>query len=71
MVEYGYNPRMAPDVVGESQAPSLSDLFADWAEAQEQAQASLTLAAERFKWYSDRQNRSYVWWLWTVGQIFT
>ena len=53
MVEYGYNPRMAPDVTGESQAPSLSDLFAHQAEAQEQAQASLTLAAERFKWYYD------------------
>jgi hypothetical protein len=50
-VEYGRNPRMAPDVLGELSHPSLEDLFENRIEAQEQAKAALVLAAERMKWY--------------------
>ena len=53
MVEYGYNPKMNPVIMGDPQAPSLKNLFAHRTEAQEQAAAALTLAAERFKWYYD------------------
>ena len=52
-IEYGWNPRMAPDVRGELDAPSLEELFDNRIEAQEQAKAALTLAAERAKWYFD------------------
>jgi hypothetical protein len=52
-VEYGMNPRMAPDAVGELVHPSLEGLFHDRIEAQEEAKAALTLSAERMKWYYD------------------
>jgi hypothetical protein len=52
-VEYGWNPRMAPDVTGELDHPSLEDLFHNRAEAQEQAKAAIVVAAERAKWYFD------------------
>jgi hypothetical protein len=50
-VEYGQNPRMAPDVLGELSHPSLEDLFENRIEAQEQTKAALVLAAEQMKWY--------------------
>lgn len=53
-VETGWNPRMAPDAIGELENPSLEDLFFERTEAQEQAQAALTLAAEHAKWYYDQ-----------------
>lgn len=53
-VEYGWNPRMAPDVTEGLEHPSLTDIFQNRAEAREQAQASLTMAAERMKWYYDK-----------------
>lgn len=56
-VEYRYHPRMAPNVKGELTAPSLDNIFANRAEAREMAMSSLTLAAERFKWYADRKNQ--------------
>ena len=52
-VEYGYHPRMAPDVKEVLDHPSLEDLFRDRTEAREQAKASIALAAERMKWYFD------------------
>lgn len=52
-IEYGWNPRMSPDVKGELDHPSLAELFKDRAEAREQAMAALVLAAERAKWYFD------------------
>jgi hypothetical protein len=52
-VEYGMNPRMAPDAVGKLVHPSLEGLFHDRIEAQEEAKAALTLSAERMKWYYD------------------
>ena len=57
-VEYGWNPRMAPDVKEGLKHPSLEDIFRDRAEAREQAEASLTLAAERMKWYYDQHKAS-------------
>jgi hypothetical protein len=56
-VEYGYNPRMAPDLSSELSAPSLETLFQHREEAQEQAQSALVLAAERAKWYFDIHKR--------------
>jgi hypothetical protein len=44
---------MAPDALGVLNAPSLEDIFANRAEAQEQAKAAMTLAAEHMKWYFD------------------
>ena len=44
---------MAPDVKDQLHHPTLEDMFQDRAEAREQAQASLVLAAERMKWYFD------------------
>ena len=52
-VDYGYHPKMAPDVQNELEHPSLDDIFQNRTEAREQAQASLQLAAERMKWYYD------------------
>jgi hypothetical protein len=52
-VKYGWNPRMAPDVTGKLDHPSLEDLFHNRAEAQEQAKAAIVVAAERAKWYFD------------------
>jgi hypothetical protein len=52
-VEYGRNPRMAPDVAGIVHHPSLEEMFNAREEAQEQAKAALTLAADRAKWYFD------------------
>jgi hypothetical protein len=45
-VKYGWNPRMAPDVTGKLDHPSLEDLFHNWAVAQEQAKAAIVVAAE-------------------------
>ena len=45
---------MAPDVQGELGFPTLEDIFQNRTEAKEQAQASLTLAAERMKWYYNK-----------------
>ena len=53
-IEYGYNPKMAPDVRKELAFPSLEDVFHYRAEAREQAQASLVMAAEHMKWYYDK-----------------
>ena len=52
-IEYGYHPRMAPDMQEELNHPTLEDLLSDRAEAREQAHASLKLAAEHMKWYFD------------------
>jgi hypothetical protein len=56
-VETGWNPRMAPDVVGDLTHPSLEELFYDRAEAQEEAKSALVLAAERMKWYYDQNKQ--------------
>ena len=45
---------MAPDVQGELGFPTLEEIFRNCTEAREQAQASLTLAAEQMKWYYDQ-----------------
>ena len=55
--EYGYNPRMAPDIPNPLNHPSLQTIFAARAEAQDQAKAALTLAAERMKWYFDQHRQ--------------
>ena len=55
--EYGYNPRMAPDAKGPFDHPSLEDVFVARQEAQEQAQAALSVAAERMKWYFDQHKQ--------------
>ena len=52
-IEYGYHPRMAPDMQEGLNHPTLEDLLSDRTEAREQAHASLKLAAERMKWYFD------------------
>ena len=52
-IEYGWHPRMAPDVEGVLSYPTLEELFENRKEAREQAQASLNMAAERMKWYYD------------------
>ena len=52
-IEYGYHPRMAPDMQEVLDHPTLEDLLSDRTEAREQAHASLKLAAERMKWYFD------------------
>jgi hypothetical protein len=52
-IETGYNPRMAPDAVGELSHPSLEDMFENRIEAQEQAKVAIKLAGERAKWYFD------------------
>jgi hypothetical protein len=57
-VEYGFNPRMAPGAYNITNAPSLSDLFGERAEAQEQAKAGISLAAEHAKWYYDQEKQS-------------
>jgi hypothetical protein len=56
-VETGWNPKMAPDVVGDLTHPSLEELFYDRAEAQEEAKSALVLAAERMKWYYDQHKQ--------------
>ena len=48
-IEYGYHPRMAPNLQEILDHPTLEDLFSDRKEAREQAHASLKLAAERMK----------------------
>jgi hypothetical protein len=45
--------KMAPDVLGELRSPSLEEIFEDRAEAQDQVQSSLSLAADCAKWYFD------------------
>lgn len=52
-IEYGWNPRMAPDVIGELSSPRLEDLFMYRKDAREQASAALVAANERMKWYFD------------------
>jgi hypothetical protein len=56
-VEYGYNPRMAPGAYNVTNAPSLSDLFLERAEAQEQAKAGIALAADHATWYYDQERQ--------------
>jgi hypothetical protein len=56
-IEYGRNPQMAPDVHGQLQHPSLEELFLYREDAQNEAKASLSLAAERMKWYFDEHKQ--------------
>ena len=56
-VEYGWNPRMAPDVHGDLTHPNLDEIFKDRKEAREQAQSALVLAADNAKWYFDEHKK--------------
>ena len=53
-VEYGYHPKMAPDVQEELGFSTLEDIFQNCTEAKEQAQAPLALATEQMKWYYNK-----------------
>lgn len=50
-IEYGRHPRAGPFVIKSASHPEISDYENARKEAQEQAKAALTLAAERMKWY--------------------
>ena len=52
-LEYGRHPRAGPTLTKESKGEDLDDISLRRHEAQEQAKAALTLAAERMKWYYD------------------
>jgi hypothetical protein len=56
-IEYGRNPQRAPDVHGQLQHPSLEELFLYREDAQNEAKASLSLAAEQMKWYFDEHKQ--------------
>lgn len=53
-IEYGLHPRAGPTIVKETSHVDLNDIMKTRIEAQEQAKAALSLAAERMKWYFDK-----------------
>jgi transposase InsO family protein len=56
-LEYGYHPWMIPIDMQEFTTPSIEEILNHWQEAQEQAKASMTLAANRAKWYFDQHKQ--------------
>lgn len=53
-LEYGRHPRAGPTLIKSATTETLDDLMSKRLQAQEQAKAALTLAAERMKWYYDK-----------------
>lgn len=53
-LEYGRHPRAGPTLIKNVRNIDLNDVMRQRQEAQEQAKAALTLAAERMKWYYDQ-----------------
>jgi hypothetical protein len=57
-VEYGFHPRAGPQIKKDTKDIDLNDIMKTRLEAQEQAKAALSVAAERMKWYYDRGTRA-------------
>ena len=53
-LEYGRHPRSGPTLIKELKSTDMNDIMKNRFLAQEQAKASLQLAAERMKWYYDK-----------------
>jgi hypothetical protein len=54
-LEYGRHLRAGPTIVKDLQRSEMNDIMWNRHQAQEQAKASLQLAAERMKWYYDKK----------------